>query len=670
MLISLNWLTDYVDVAMPARELADLFTRIGLNCEEIIESESDIVFDLEVTSNRPDWLGHLGVARELAAATGAEFRRPEIPDLPTTGRVEDLTAVQVDEPSLCPRYTARVVRNVQVGPSPQWLVERLEAVGLRAVNNIVDVTNYVLMEYSQPLHGFDYDKLAEHRIVVRRGREGEEITSIDGTRCRLDTQMCVIADAEKAVAIAGIMGGLNTEVDEGTTNVLIEAARFDPLTTRRTSRKLQLMSESNYRFERGVDPVAVDEAGLRACRLILDVAGGELAEGVADVWAQPYEAPEVSLRPARCDALLGVDIPAERQADLLGRLGLSPRIDGERIVCTIPPHRADLRREADLIEEVARLHGYDEIPELDRVAHAVEPEHLPQRTRRRVGELLTAAGFDEAITFSFVDDDEAELFGCREFVRVDPDVRRTNNVLRPSLIPSLLRAMKVNQDAGNEDVSLFELAAVFPHGGASGFPDERVEIALASTRDVRAVRGAVEALVSGVAGRDVTMTVEPATVGGLDDGLAGEIRIDGEAVGMIGSMGAEALDRYGLRPDRRIATASIRFDALLSRAGGVRIYEPVPRFPAVERDLSIIVDEDVPWRRLREAIEDVEQPMRVGVDYVTTYRGKPVSAGRKSVTITLTYRSEAGTLRGEQVDQQVEQVIAALRNALAAELRG
>jgi len=299
MKISLNWLTDYVDVSMSAKELAGLLTVIGLPVEEIIQTDTDIVLDVEVTSNRSDCLGHIGVAREVAAATGAEFRLPRIDPLATSGKAAELTGVQVLDPDLCPRYTARVIRGVKVGPSPAWMVDRLQSIGLRSINNVVDVTNYVMMEYSQPLHSFDYDKLLERRIVVRRAAEGEMLVSIDGTGCHLDGQMLVIADAERPVAIAGVMGGLNTEVSDGTANVLLEAAQFDPLSVRRTSRKLMLLSESNYRFERGIDPVGLERASLRACQFIIQLAGGELAEGIVDVWTKAYVAPRVAMRPRR-----------------------------------------------------------------------------------------------------------------------------------------------------------------------------------------------------------------------------------------------------------------------------------------------------------------------------------------------------------------------------------
>ena len=665
MKISLNWLTDYVDVKLSAQELGDRMTHVGVNCDGIEESASDIVFTFDVTSNRPDWLGHIGMAREVSAATGAAFHPPVLGKLPAAGDVRELTSVQVHDPKLCPRYTARVIRGVKVGPSPSWLVERLQAVGLRSINNIVDVTNYILFEYSQPLHSFDLDKLAEKRIVVRRAKDGEVMTAIDGTQCKLDPSMLVIADAAKAVAVAGIMGGLDSEVTGRTVNVLIESAQFDPLTTRRTSRKLGLMSDSNYRFERGVDPVELEAASLRACQLILELAGGTLAEGIVDVWAQAYAAPTVALRPERTCKLMGFDIPTATQVELLARLGLSPRMEGGKIVCTIPPFRRDLVREIDLIEEVARLHGYDHIPLGATVTHAVRPEPLPQRTRKLVLSTLTACGYDEAVTFTFIDREEAQLFGVAEPVSVDPLNRKTNNTLRPSLLPSLLRSCKNNQDAGNLDLSLFETSAVFPPG-TGGKPAEYVQVGLVSTQDLRQLRGAVEALVRKV---DLGARIEivQAELPGFTAGVAAKVLVDGVEIGGLGMIDAKVLHHYGL--EQEIAAGWVSFDALLAKAGRVATYQPVPRFPAVKRDLSLIVDDAVTWKQLEAVIASVPQTMRVGVEYVTTYRGKPIAAGRKSVTVTLVYRAAEGTLRGEQVDAEVAAVVEAMKKAFAAELR-
>jgi len=668
MKISLNWLSDYVpDVAkVRVPELERLLKQIGLPVEEVLESEADIVLDLEVTSNRGDCLGHIGVAREVAAILDAEFRPPQIGELPTSGKAEDLTAVKVLDPDLCPRYTARVLRGVKVGPSPAWMVERLEAVGLRGINNVVDVTNYILMEHSQPLHSFDYDKLRENRIVVRRARNGEMLVSIDETKCELDDSMLIIADAQRPVAIAGVMGGLNTEVTEQTTNVLIEAAQFDPLSIRHTSRKLQLMSESNYRFERGVDPVGVDKASLRACQLILELGGGELAEGVVDVWANPFEPRKVTMRYARCSALLGLEIPPQRQSRILGRLHLAPEPQADRVVCTIPPWRADLTREADLIEEVARMAGYDEIPVADEVTHPVSPEDVSTRIRRLAGEALAACGFDEAITFTFINQAEADLFGIERTVGVDKLNRKTNNVLRPTLLPSLLRACKTNQNVGNAEVDLFEIASCFPGAAGGQLPDEYVELAMVSAGELSRLRGALEAVVAHLAPQ-AELAIRPEDAAHLAEGTAAAVVLDGAPIGTIGRIAERLQHHYGL--ERPVVAAAVRFEPLAAATNLTRTYQPVPKFPAVRRDLSVIVDDPVTWQQLAEAVEAVEQPLRDAVEYVTTYRGKPVPPGRKSVTVTLVYRCADRTLRGEEVDEQVQQVLSALRERLRAKLR-
>ena len=666
MKISLNWLTDYVEVSMPARELGELFTRIGLACDQIIETDTDVVFDLEVTSNRPDWLGHLGVARELAAATGASFRPPAAALPPGAGAVDELTSVEVLDPDLCPRYTARLVRNVKVGPSPAWLIERLEFVGMRSINNVVDITNYVLMEYSQPLHSFDQDKLAAGRIVVRRARGGEQLVSIDETRCELTSRMLVIADAARPVAVAGVMGGLDTEVTEATTNVLIESAEFDPLNVRRTSRALQLTSESNFRFERGVDPVGVETASRRACRLICELAGGQPAEGLVDVWAEPWRPRDLALRPARCSALLGMDVPAAEQKRILSALELEPAERGGKLVCTIPSHRADLTREADLIEEVARLLGYEAIPVAGQVAHTVVGESRAHRVRRSVCRVLSAAGFDETITLSFGDRAAAELFGFAGCVCVDSLTRKTGNVLRPTVLGSLLGACKTNQDAGTPEVALYELAAVFHPAPEAQLPDEFTELGLVTTRSLGSLRGAVEAVAAQVAPA-ARVELAAAEVPGLASGTAAAITLDGRPAGSIGYVAQKALDYYDL--ERRLAAAAVRFEALLDCAVLKRTYSPVPKFPGTRRDLSLIVPAETTWKQIAEVIAGVTQPLRVGLDYVTTFRGKPIPAASKSITVTLTYRAADGTLRGEQVDQQIGQVLEALEASLGAEIR-
>ncbi|MCD4699009.1 MAG: phenylalanine--tRNA ligase subunit beta, partial [Phycisphaerae bacterium] len=649
----------------------------------IEETDTDIVLDLEVTSNRPDCLGHIGVAREAAAALGLELKLPDLSAVPVgaTG-VEKLTSVEVLAPDLCPRYTARIIRGVKVGPSPSWMVERLEAVGLRGINNVVDVTNYVLMEYGQPLHAFDQKRLSGGRIIVRRGLPGEQIVSIDETRCTLSEEMLVIADAERSVAVAGIMGGLESEVGDETTDIFLESAQFDPLTVRKAARALSLMSESSYRFERGVDSVAVEAASLRACQLLLQTAGGELACGIIDVCAGPYVPPEVILRTDRCRSLLGVEIDDAAQAEILNRLGLSAELKGGMIVCRIPAWRADLRREIDLIEEVARLHGYDRIPVHHEVTHPVAGAGGSECFRRGVRGILTAAGFDEAITYTFDDDESAALFGFQTGLHVDAAVRRTNNMLRPTLLGSLLRACRTNQDVGNKDVNLYELAAVFPpvvsiverpvvsraeRPSESGdLPEEYTALGMVTQLDLPDLRGALEAVISRSAPA-ASLEVVAGPVAGFSEGQSAEIHLDGRRIGLIGMVADAALDYFGL--EKPHAAAMINFDMLMDYAGTERTYRPLPRFPAVERDLSLVVDQAVTWRELAGAIDSTDQPMRESLQYVGTYRGKQIQAGKKSVTVSLTYRSGDGTLRSEQVDEMVGQVVETLVGQLGAELR-
>ncbi len=692
MKVSLNWLTDYVNLGShSAQQIADVLTRIGLVCDAIDETDADVVFDLDVTSNRPDCLGHVGIARELATALGLPLSQPDLSGLkaakPTAA---ELTSVQVLDADLCPRYTARVIRGVRVGPSPAWMVDRLQAVGLRSVNNIVDVTNYVMLEYSQPLHSFDMDRLSEGRIVVRRAKAGEQIVSIDGSRCELNPAMLVIADAAHPVAVAGIMGGLESEIGDKTVNVLLESARFDPMSIRQTSRNLGLLSDSSYRFERGVDPVGVEIASRRACQLILQLAGGQLAdhvptkrgaigatfqlppqlaEGVVDVWATPFAPAKVALRPERTNKILGIDVPAERQLELLQSLGLSPVMDAGKIVCTIPSHRADLSREIDLIEEVCRLHGLDKIPLYDRLTHRVVGPSRQEVLRGRLRRAMESSGFDEAMTFTFCDPAEAGLFGFAQPICVDERVRKTNNVLRPTLLCSLLRVAKNNQDVGNTDVNLYEIASVFPpkpHATADDLPDEYTGLAILSQRSATHIRGALDsalAQLSPTARLDVT----PAEIAGLAEGAAANFTIDGKPAGHIGMISQAALDYYGL--EQPCSAAMVRLEPLLAVAEMSWKYRPLPKFPPIRRDLSLLLDEAVTWKELSETIRALNQPELEELDYVGTYRGKQVPPGKKSLTLTLTYRSATETLRHEQADAFVAQVLAAAQKRLAAELR-
>ena len=664
---SLNWLSDYVEITDPATKLGDIFTNIGLNCDGIDFVGDDVVFDLEVTSNRPDWLGHIGIARELAAATGKKLQLPkiELSESQSADDIHQIASVEVREPALCPRYTARVIKNVKVGPSPAWLVEKLEAIGLRSVNNIVDITNFVLMEMSQPLHAFDYDKLAGGKIIVRKGEKGEVLTAINETKCEISPEMLVIADSEKPVAIAGVMGGLDSEVTESTTTILLESAEFDPLTTRHTSRKLGLFSDSNYRYERGIDSVGIETASQRACDLICKLAGGELVKGSIDHWANPHEDHTVELKTQHARNLLGIEISDQTQCDLLDKLDLKAKLENGVITCTIPSYRSDLTRPADLIEEIARLNGYDKIPVQEKVSHKVVALNDIEKLRRLLGDCLTACGYDEAVTFSFCDDAEANLFGFDKIMHVDSAVRKTNNALRPTLSISLLKAAKSNQDYGTNSVNLFELSAVFP-AGLGTLPDEYTQLCLFSTDDLRGLKGAVEYLVSRV-NTEISQEFKPAKIAGFDENVCAEIFLDGQLAGQIGLVDTKVQKYYSLA--KAPAIANLRFDILLEKVNLVRTASLLPKFPSIKRDLSLVVAEDINWLAIDEIVKSVDQPIRVGFDYVTTFRGKQLGKGKKSITMQLEYRSNEGTLTSEQVNQQIDQLLQAFKAKFDFELR-
>ena len=362
MKISLNWLSDYIKIDFPAQKIADILSDLGFPCEGIENLDADVVIDVEVTSNRGDCLGYIGIARELAAVTGNELKMPEIVLDESDKDVTEFASVEIKEPDLCGRYTARIIDGVKVGPSPDWLRKRLDIVGLRSVNNVVDATNYAMIETGQPPHAFDYAKISQGKIIVRKAIAGERLTSIDGTQCDLSTDMLVIADAQGSVAIAGVMGGLDTEVSEKTKTILLEDAYFAPVSVRTTSRKLSLPSEAAFRFERTVDIEMVEWASQRTAQLITQAAGGKIAKGVIDIYPKKPTQGKVMLRLSRLCNLLGIEVPAEEALRILSALYFKPKVQGDVVTCSVPSWRSDVNREVDLIEEVARVYGYQKVP--------------------------------------------------------------------------------------------------------------------------------------------------------------------------------------------------------------------------------------------------------------------------------------------------------------------
>jgi phenylalanyl-tRNA synthetase beta chain len=667
MKTSLHWLRDFLTgPPLSAGAAAEALTHGGLPVETIERHGEDAVLDVEVTSNRGDCLSHVGVARELSALLNREFREsaagaPTGESLSSTP-ASSATSVAIEATHLCPHYIARIIRNVKVRPSPQWLSQRLESVGVRSINNIVDVTNYVLFELGQPLHAFDLDKLEGHRIIVRTARAEEKIVAIDNRDRVLSPDMLVIADATRPVAVAGVMGGVSSEVSGSTVHVLLESARFDPLSVRKTSRSLSLKSDSSYRFERGIDPLLPEKASLRAAQLILETAGGELLAGAVAAGASGYQAKSLALRLAKLKSVLGIDLPVEQVMDALRRLQLSPQLSGDRINVTVPSFRLDLNIEVDLIEEVARVVGYDKIPVRDQISIRLTPQDPPTRAIQAIRTILAAAGYFESITFSFVADALANDFlpptdVSREspLMRADPAVRKADANLRPSLIPGLLESVRHNESVGVVDPRLFETGSIF-WNDAEGKAHEARRLALVAGSDLRDLRGAVESLLNKLDSRRQVHVIPDARPG-LGKAAAGRIEWGGQSIGHIGMVDRTVADRLSLR--ELPAAAELDLDALIGGAQLVPQLQPLAKFPAVQRDLSLVTPENVRYEQIQSLVAALNLQWLEAVQYVTTYRGKPLEKGQKSVSISLVFRSPTETLQSAQVDESMQKVVGA-----------
>jgi len=681
MKLTYNWLRDYCPCELLPEELARRLSMSGTLVEEIHNLGDDALLVAEITSNRPDLLGILGIAREVSALSGAPLRIPEADFACGEEKVSSASSVQVRDPALCPRYTARLMRGVKIGPSPDWLRRRLEAIGLRCINNVVDVTNYVMFECGQPLHAFDFDKLRGGCIIVRRAAEGETMVSIDGAQCKLNPAMLVIADAERPVAVAGIMGGLDTEISDRTVNVLLESAQFENTQIRRTSRALALASDSSYRFERGVDPVQVEWASRRALHLIQKVAGGTAAEGLLDAWAAPYQPKAVTLRFARMNRVLGAAVAPDIARAILERLGFLPErgTDAGRVTVQVPPFRAvDVYREIDLIEEVIRIYGYDRIPESGTLPVMVGRVSRGERVADLARRMLPGQGFFEAMTNSFCDEASARLVS--PWTSADPlavrnTIRRDEDRLRVSLLPSLLAVKRTNLAHGVSKSPLFEIGKVFlpkpprasgPAEPDDALPEERTVLALLAEDGLSHLKGVIESLLD-AAGVRSKVSFEPAADAFFAEKLTAKILLEGAPLGILGEVGPAVCERYGVAHPP--CAAELDFDLLVRAARLDRGYAKLAAHPAAVRDLAVVVDEALPWARIEGSIRDLRIPILESIEFFDIFRGKQVPAGKKSIAFSLTFRAADRTLTSEEVEAARQSCIRSLA-ALGATLRG
>ncbi|MBN2183609.1 MAG: phenylalanine--tRNA ligase subunit beta [Sedimentisphaerales bacterium] len=669
MKISLEWLSDYIETGLSAEKIAEILSNLGFPCEGIEKIGNDTVIDVEVTSNRGDCLSYIGIARELAVVTGKPLKIPEVELVESEKSVEEFAEVEIAEPDFCGRYTARIIDGVKIGPSPDWLKKRLEAIGLRSVNNVVDATNYAMMETGQPPHAFDYAKINQGKIIVRKAVAGERLVSIDGSQCELNTDMLVIADPKGPVGIAGVMGGLETEVSNSTTTILLEDASFDPVSIRTTSRRLSLPSEAAFRFERIVDIEMVDWASRRTAQLITQVAGGKVAKGVVDVYPNRTEKKTISLRTSRMNKLLGIEVPHEKAVKILAALGFVPQVENETIKCTAPSWRSDVYREVDLIEEVARVHGYGTIPTEGKIKIEVLPVGARQKLLESVTTYLNGCGFYETINVSFIDNSTAELFTVadNEHLSVKDESRKSANLLRQTLIGSLMEVLRTNLNAKNSPCRIFEIAETFVprQNKDGGLPIEKTKLALACDGDFRCISGVIEGLFEHIS-KDTQIAIVPAELNWAQTGA--QITANSQVVGTAGIVGEAVKKKFDFKETAPCA-AEIDFKYLMNLNKEDFAVKPIPRYPAIKRDLSIIVDENVSWAEIIKALKNKASKELEDIIFVGIYRGKSIPSGQKSVTLSLQFRDEDGTLTHETVDKFQDDIVRGLNESVKATLR-
>jgi len=659
-------------------------------------SGSDVVFDLEVTPNRPDLNSVIGIAREIAAVTGKALKLPVISLSGTGGNIAEMVSVRIDDDELCPRYTARIIKGVKVGPSPDWLRSTLEKVGIRSISNVVDVTNYVMLEIGQPLHAFDYHLIGKGAvgkptIVIRRAAAGEKFKTLDNQERSLTNEMLLIADEQKGIALAGIMGGANTEINDHTVDVLIESAYFTPTNIRRTSKALSLRSESSYRFERGADIGISDWASQRAAQLILETAGGQLAEGLVDAYPKPTEPKQVTLRHHKVNELLGITLKPEEMEFYLGQLGLKvanrkarPVDEGGPIEPTafqIPIWRVDLKREADLIEEIERLHGLEKVPATPpRGAIGTNAFDAVYDQISEARRILSGLGLSEAQGQTLIAKSEIRSSKLDEIVALANPLSSDMDVLRPSLLPGLIHSLRHNVTHKNYDVALFEIGRVFLAQAGAAKEERRVAIALTGQRhtpfwsgderdakfDVTDLKGVVEEFLERFGLRGVTFArraesnslfLESATIA-----LGGKL-----ALGELGLVSPVLAKKYDLRD--AVLLAELNLDQLLSRRNPGKSFKPLPQFPSSRRDVAMLLPEATTHDAVLATVKQAKPANLESVELFDVFRGKHVPEGQKSLAYAFTYRAADKTLTDDEVNTAHAKVVEAFKAQLKATFR-
>jgi len=684
MLVSYEWLKEFVEIDVGPQELAERLTMAGFEVEEVQPFGEDYVLNVKITANRPDCLSILGLAREIAAIFAKPLHMPKVRVDEEGPPVEELVQISLEADQLCPRYGAKVIFDVEVGESPDWMKRRLEACGLRPINNVVDVTNYVLLELGHPLHAFDYDKLAQHKIIVRLAENGEKLRTLDGELRELDGKILVIADAERAVALAGIMGGEDTEVTYSTKNVLLEGAYFHPGTIRRGARALRMSTEASYRFERGADPNCVPQALDRAAQLIKELAGGKIAKGLYDAKLCEFKPWQVELRPERADLLLGFDIPRDEMEKILKSLGLGVSKKEKKFIVEVPTFRQDLKREADLIEELVRIYGYEKVPSTQpRLRVESHPKPKARWVQERVRALLLGAGLCEVMNFSLIDSDEfskfpelQKLYGPQVVPLRNP-MSKQQDILRPTLIPSLLGTVARNLSRRVETVKVFEIGKVFLKDSPKpreetllgialcGFDKEKSWDEREKEIDIYGLKGVLELVGERLRiGFELKEGEHPY----FEKGACAELFVDGAKIGVMGKVREDILEYYDVA--KSVFIAEIDFSHIVQGAKLHPTIKPLPKFPEALRDISLVVKEEIKAGELIAEMKQVGGELVEDVRLFDLYRGKQIPPGFKSLTFSITFRASDRTLTDEEVDELAQAIVKRMETKFGAKLRG
>lgn len=647
-------------------------TKIGADIKEVLSMKENIV-EFEVTSNRPDCQSVIGLAREAAVTFDRELKLKEPKPDCNSEDIADYVKVDVLDKNYCKRYTAKMVKNVKVAPSPAWLVKRLEASGIRSINNIVDITNYILLEYGQPMHAFDLRHLSGNHIIVRRADDGEVITTLDDAERKLDSSMLVIADEEKAVAVAGVMGGLNSEIKEDTTTILFESANFDGASVRVTAKNLGLRTESSAKYEKGLDPENTLPAVLRACELICELGAGEVVGGILDVKGEMPKNRVLKFRPDKINKFLGAEISFDFMVKTLSRLGFT--VDADSMTVKVPSYRPDVEGEADLAEEVVRIYGYNNIKSTLTAGELTKGgKNKRQMYEDSVKNILTAQGLNEILTYSFTSptvfdrlclENNSEL---KNAIRISNPLGEENSVMRTTLLGSMLEVLSRNFNQRNEEAGLFELGKIYFSANNRELPDEKDAVSIGmygENIDFYVIKGVIEELfyVLGIKEYEFASNTENPT---FHPGRCADILINGKMAGVVGQVNSRVIDNFDIETNTFIA--QIDFNSLMD--GSVKkIYKKLPKFPATLRDIAMIVDENILVAEIEAVIKKSAGKILDSVKLFDVYKGKQVPEGKKSVAYSVALRSEEKTLSEQEINKVMNKIIKNLEVNLGAQLR-